>query len=314
VPKSLESYLSGLDPGRDTVLTIGVFDGVHLGHQFLLDQLKRQAVSRGLLAGVVTFDQHPEEVLGGIGRLPWLTDAGEKENIIRNLGIGLVATIPFNARVAGLDASQFVGLLVKHLRMKGLVVGPDFALGRGRQGDMARLRTLGQEMGFTVDSVPPMVLDSAVVSSTAVRQALADGDVRKFRRLVGRYFSLRGEVSRGARRGTGLGFPTANLSIDSRRAMPADGVYATWAYLEDIRHPSATNVGVRPTFDNGQRLAEVYILDYHGSDLYGHQLRIELVDRLREERRFASVEELKAQMAQDVAEARVVLDAEVKER
>ena len=173
---------------------------------------------------------------------------------------------------------------------------------------------MGEEMGFTVEAVQPMVLDGVVVSSTAVREAVAGGDVRKFRRLVGRYLVLGGEVVRGIERGTKLGFPTANLGIEPRRAVPVDGVYASWAHVGGARYSSATNIGVRPTFDNGQRLAEVHILDYKGSDLYGQQLRIELVDRLREERRFDSVEELKAQLIQDVAEAKVVLETETREK
>ena len=311
---SLENYLTKLTPGGDTLLTIGVLDGVHLGHQFLIGQLKERVVSRGLLSGVVTFEKHPEEVMNGTRSLPWITDTAERVQILKGMGVDLVAVIPFTREVAGLGARQFVGLLVKHLKMKGLVVGPDFALGKGREGDIERLHSMGEEMGFTVEAVQPMVLDGVVVSSTAVREAVAGGDVRKFRRLVGRYLVLGGEVVRGIERGTKLGFPTANLGIEPRRAVPVDGVYASWAHVGGARYSSATNIGVRPTFDNGQRLAEVHILDYKGSDLYGQQLRIELVDRLREERRFDSVEELKAQLIQDVAEAKVVLEIETREK
>ncbi|MEW6033957.1 MAG: bifunctional riboflavin kinase/FAD synthetase [Chloroflexota bacterium] len=310
---SLENLLSKLTPERDTVLTIGVFDGVHLGHQFLIDTVKRRAAARRLLSGVITFECHPEEVLVPQCRLPWLSDTEERLEAIRGLGVDLVVALPFDREVAELGARQFLGLLQKHLRMKGLVVGPDFALGKGREGDVTALRALGSEMGFTVEPVPPFILDGGVVSSTAVRGAVARGDARKFRRLVGRYFTISGEVTRGAERGRKLGFPTANLVLDPSRAMPADGVYATWAYCGGKRYASVTNVGTRPTFGNGRRLAEVHVLDYDG-DLYGRRLKVELVEKLREEKRFDSVQGLAEQMRRDVERARAVLEVEARAR
>jgi riboflavin kinase/FMN adenylyltransferase len=192
--------------------------------------------------------------------------------------------------------------------MQGLVIGPDFALGRGREGNAANLVALGKEMAFTVDVVPPTVIDGEVASSTAVRAALAEGDMQRVSELLGRHFGVEGRVTTGSERGRILGFPTANLAFQPHRALPPDGVYISRAYVDAEPHQSVTNIGQRPTFDAGERTVEVYLLDFEG-DLYGRELRIELLERLRAEMRFASAEELKAQIAKDVEQARTALTA-----
>lgn len=306
----MDKLLEKVAPDRDTVLTIGVFDGVHLGHQSLIRTVQERAAARNLLSGVITFQRHPEEVLVPGCRLSWLSGVEERIQLIRRLGVDLVAAMPFDKEVAELDARQFMGLLRRCLRMRGLVIGPDFALGKGRGGSLEVLRSLGAEMGFTVETVPPLVLNGRVVSSTAVRQAVSRGDMRVYRELAGRNFSVAGEVIPGARRGRTMGFPTANLKLDPDRALPANGVYATWAICGGSRFLSVTNVGVRPTFDNGARLAEVHILDFD-QDIYGRQLEVEFVERLREEKRFDSIDDLVQEMKADVARSRQVLAAEV---
>ena len=190
--------------------------------------------------------------------------------------------------------------------MRGLVIGPDFALGQGREGNTDALRTLGREMDFSVAVIPPLVIKGEVVSSTAIRDALANGDMERVHNLIGRPFSLHGRVIPGERRGKELGFPTANLDINSEQALPADGIYVTWAYINNEAYPSVTNIGQRPTFGGGERTVEVYILDYHG-DLYGHELKIDIVERLRNEKQFDTVDELKKQMAEDIKQGRVIL-------
>jgi riboflavin kinase/FMN adenylyltransferase len=190
--------------------------------------------------------------------------------------------------------------------MRRLVLGPGFALGRGREGTPERLSEIGKDLGFTVDVCPPLEEDGGIVSSSAVRAALAAGDMERVAQLLGRPYALEGPVVAGARRGRLLGFPTANIAVGADRALPAFGVYATTAYPGGIRHPAATNIGIRPTFDNGAPSVEVYILDFDG-DLYGQNLRIELVKRLRGEMRFGDIEALKAQMEKDIANARAVL-------
>ena len=303
-----EDELARVVPQRDTALTIGVFDGVHLGHQRLIGRLLAKAASEGLQSGVITFNRHPRLVLSPQAGLTYLTDIEERVRLIRGLGVELVVALTFTPELSRLSAREFVMLLKKHLRVRALVIGPDFALGRGREGDGTALKALGEELGFSVEVVSPHLSQGAVVSSTAVRAALARGDVREVGALLGRPFVLSGPVSRGEERGRGLGFPTANLVPGPEQALPADGVYATRALLGDEAYQSVTNIGIRPTFGGGQRLIETHLLDFEG-ELYGRALTVELVERLRGEMKFQGPDELKAQIARDIARAREILRA-----
>lgn len=294
-------------PERNTLLTIGVFDGVHVGHQHLIGQLRKQAEERGFIGGVVTFRQHPQTVLNPQFGVSYLTTLEKRTKLIRNLGIELVVALSFTPELSQLPAREFILLLKEHLKMRGLVVGPDFALGRGREGDAAYLRNLGLEAGFTVDVVRPFKRNDETVSSTAIRNALARGDVAKVTEFLGRNFALSGPVVRGVERGRTLGFPTANLAVNSNQALPADGVYATRVYVGGSAHKAVVNIGQRPTFDEKDRTVEVYLLDFKG-DLYGEEIKVELVERLRAERKFDSADELKAQIGKDVERARAILD------
>lgn len=291
-------------PGLDTCLTIGVFDGVHLGHQHLFAQVKAVAARDGLLPGVVTFDRHPSRVLSSNSGLLTLTSLEEREALIRAQGISLVVVLPFDQELSQLTARQFCDMLCRHLRMCCLVVGPDFALGRNREGSIPVLQDLGQEMGFRVAVVPPFVLGDEVVSSTAIRRALAQGDVVRAARFLGRPFSLRGTVVVGERRGQRLGFPTANLPVNEHRSLPADGVYVARAVLGGQALPAVSYIGPRPTFGPGQRVLETYILDFAGGQLYGRELQVELVEHIRGDMKFPGVEALKEQIARDVETAR----------
>jgi riboflavin kinase/FMN adenylyltransferase len=305
---SLDKDLAGLSPERGTALTIGVFDGVHLGHQYLLSRLREHARQRGLLSAVITFRQHPEETLSGQNRLSYLTTLQQRTRLIKDWGIDDVVVLSFNPELANLGARQFIGLLQKHLKMEVLIIGPDFALGKNREGDADTLRTLGQDMGFTVILIPPIIINGEVVSSTAIRNALAEGDMKRVYNLAGRYFNVQGRVVPGAHRGVQLGFPTANLEPDPEQGLPADGVYATWAYIDNKAYPSMTNVGRRPSFGGNQRTVEVYILDYQ-DDLYGRELGIDVVERLRDEIKFDTAENLKKQITEDVKQGRAILTA-----
>ncbi len=307
----VEEELAWLSPKKDMLLTIGVFDGVHLGHKYLISQLKEHARRQNLLSGVVTFRHHPQEVLSPQTKLPFLTDLTERTNLLKNEGVEAVITLSFTRELAQFSARQFVSLLKRYLRMRGLVIGPDFALGQNREGNTNTLRTLGQDMNFSVTVIPPIMINGEVVSSTAIRNALADGDMKGVFNLVGRYFSLNGRVIRGAGRGLELGFPTANLDINPEQALPAQGVYATWAYIDDKAYQSMTNIGKRPTFGGSEPTVEVYLLDYH-SDLYGRQLKIDFMKRLRGEKQFATAEELKKQITEDIKQGRAILNSEVK--
>ncbi len=305
----VEEELAKLSPEKDMLLTIGVFDGVHLGHKYLISQLTEHARQQNLLSGVVTFRQHPREVLSPQTRLPCLTSLAEKVNLLKSEGVDAVIALSFTREVAQLSARQFMSLLKKYLRMCGLIIGPNFTLGQNREGNADTLRTLGQEMNFSVTVIPPFRVNGEVASSTTIRDALADGNMRRVINLIGRSFSLQGLVTTGAGRGAELGFPTTNLEIDPKQALPADGVYATWSYIDGKAYQSVTNIGRRPTFGGNGRTVETHILNYHGN-LYGHELRIDIVERLRDEKRFDTVEELKEQIAEDVKQGSAILGSQ----
>jgi len=308
----VEKELARVKPQNEMLLSIGVFDGVHRGHQRLLAHLRDEARSKNWLSGVVTFKSHPEVVLSGENRLLWLNDLETRIGLLRNLGIDIVVALPFSTELAQLTARRFVQLLKEHLKMRGLIIGPDFALGKGREGDSDKLRILGEEMGFSVEVIPAVVIDSYVVSSSTIRQALAEGDMKKVEKLIGRLFSLSGQVVSGDKRGRDLGFPTANLDLKPEQALPSDGVYATITHTDDNLLPSVTNIGVRPTFGGSKRLVETYILDFEG-ELLGQKITIDLVDKLRDEERFDTAEKLKAQMIKDVEQARQILKERLKQ-
>ena len=303
----VEEELAKVAPGRDMALTIGVFDGVHLGHESLVKRLRERAGEGDLMSGVVTFQRHPRLVLSPKARLTYVTSLGERTRLLESLGVDRVVTLSFTPDVSQLSAREFVELLRKHLRMRALVVGPDFALGHKREGSIERLRSLGEELDFSVDVVQPMVSGGEVVSSTAIRTALSHGDMAKVSRLLGRNFTLRGEVAKGDQRGKTLGFPTANLVPDPEQALPPDGVYTTRAFVGGKAYQAVTNIGVRPTFGDGKRLVEVHPLDFEGRDLYGEELRVEMVERLRGEVKFSGPDELVKQMKRDVEHARTSL-------
>ena len=302
----IEEEFAEVKPQKETLLTIGVFDGIHLGHQHLLNQLRDKAQVSGWLSGVVTFKTHPQAMLSPKKKLPWLNDLETKNDLIRDLGIDVIVALTFTPELAQLSAQEFVQLLKDHLKMRGLVIGPDFALGRGRQGNADQLRLLGQKMDFSVEVASPVMLDGEVVSSSAIRQALTQGNMKRAEKFLGRSFSLSGQVVPGDKRGRVLGFPTANLDMKPEQALPSDGVYVTIAHIDHELLPSVTNIGIRPTFGGERRVVETYLLDYKGQ-LQEQKLRIDLVDRLRDERHFNTPEELKAQIGRDVEQARVIL-------
>ena len=307
----IEQELAVAAPQRDTLLTIGVFDGVHAGHRHLLATLKQRAADRSLLSGVVTFDPHPQSVLHPGNELPWLSDVEDRVRSIRELGIDLVVVLTFTKEIALLTARQFLTMIKTHLRMRGIVVGPDFALGQGRAGSIDQLRELGRQLGFSVEAVSQYTANGEAVSSTLIRQALAEGNPRRVHAMMGRYFHVKGIVITSAKRGRKMGYPTANIDVRPQQALPGDGIYATIADVDGRRFASATNVGARPTFGDMRRTVEAYLLNYEG-DLYGRELRLEFVQRVRDEQRFASAEELKRQIDRDVREVKAILGEDVR--
>jgi riboflavin kinase/FMN adenylyltransferase len=304
----VEEELAKFSPERDTLLTIGIFDGVHLGHKYLISKLLEEAKQKNLLPVVVTFRQHPEELLPPRTRLPFLTDIEERISLLKREKVDIVIPLSFTTELAQLGARQFISLLQKHLKMRGLVIGSDFALGKGREGDASTLRKLGQDINISLTEVPPLLINGEVVSSTAIRKALADGDVRKVSELAGRPFRLQGKVVTGAGRGVGLGFPTANLGISLGQALPPDGVYATLAHINGKAYQSMANIGKCPTFGGCERTVEAYIVDYQG-DLYERELKIDFIARLRGEKKFDTADALKKQVAEDVRQGRHILNS-----
>ena len=290
-------------------VTIGSFDGVHRGHQQLLRDFVAEARRYHAPAVVVTFYPHPVEVLGHRRDPFYLSTPEEKAALIAALGADVLITHPFDREVAQRSASDFMADLSAHLGLKRLWVGYDFALGRNREGDIPTLRRLGERLGYTVHVVEAYRLDGEIVSSSRIRRALAEGDVTLAARMLGRHYAVPGEVVRGDGRGRTIGFPTANLAVWPKRMLPAAGVYACFAEVEDDgRYAAVANIGVRPTFER-QPVAprvEAHLLDFRG-DLYGRRLRLHFVARLRPERRFPSPQALAEQIARDIAAARRLL-------
>jgi riboflavin kinase/FMN adenylyltransferase len=293
---------------RESILTIGSFDGIHIGHQALVRRMVEKARQQDKLAGLVTFYPHPSTVLRPDRPTLYLTTPGEKMALLEPMGLDWIAVLSFTSELASMAPRRFVTYLVDRVNMRSVWVGPDFALGRRRAGDTDTLRCLGDELGFEVHDIPYVTQGGEKVSSTQIRTLLNRGHVAAATRLLGRLYSVSGEVVHGAQRGRCLGYPTANVAVRADCTVPANGIYATYARLGAVRYRSVTNIGVRPTFDRGERSVETYLFGFNG-DLYGCDLVVEFVARLRPEKRFADIKDLIAQIDQDVIDAQRVLDA-----
>ncbi|MFQ5855905.1 MAG: riboflavin biosynthesis protein RibF [Anaerolineae bacterium] len=299
--------LTALKPDVDTFLAIGKFDGVHLGHHHLLDPMIKAAQAEGAQSAVITLHPNPLEVLGPDRRVEYLTTLEERVQRLGDLGLDIVIIMRFDATVAQTPARRFMETITAHIRVRRLWAGPGFALGRGREGDVDFLRALGAELDYSVQVVDPMHVGGEVVSGTRIRSLLRDGRIGQASVLMGRLPTLRGEVVAGTSRGHQLGYPTANLRTPEKLLVPANGIYAVRVQLESERLDGVASIGVRPTFeDAGDRTVEVHIFDFE-RDIYGRQLTLEFVGRLRNERRFDHIDALIAQIDQDAANARAIL-------
>ena len=287
------------------VATIGAFDGIHRGHQELLRQVVSRARSLGCRSMAVTFDPHPDVVLYPERQLTELSDRTEKQELMQRLGIDYVLVFEFTREFSMLRPEEFIGRLQAEHRLRELWVGSDFALGRGRSGTISALVEIGSAEGFALHVVPPVKVASEVISSTYIRTLLRQGDMVRAAELLARPFAVWGVVEHGSERGRTIQFPTANLRVPATRTTPADGVYAATVRLEDQRIPAVVNVGGRPTFAENERLVEAHLLDFSG-DLYGRRIGVEFVRRLRDTRRFSSIDELRQQIARDVEQARAL--------
>ena len=301
------SHLSlGGEWDRECALSVGVFDGVHLGHRHLISNLLREADRTDRLSAVVTFRNHPATVLRQGAQMPLLMDLDDRIGALKELGVDIVVPVTFDWELSQLSAHQFLMKLADKLRMRSLIVGPDFSIGHDRDGTVETLPTLSRKLGFSFHVVEPLIDRQHMVKSTAIRKLVAAGDMKAASRMLGRNFEARGVVAKGLERGRTLGFPTANLEMPEPLAVPGDGIYATWAQLPSGRYMAATSIGTRPTFDEGGRTIEAFILDF-SDDIYGQTMRLEFVQRLRPEEKFESVEALVSQIGKDVEQTRELL-------
>lgn len=300
--------LQHFDTAGGTALTIGNFDGVHRGHQHLVRFLIERARALGLQSAAVTLYPDPVRVLRPHEPMQYLTSLEERLELLHGLDLDLVIPLTFTSELAELSPRAFVTMLREELDLRLLVMGPDNAFGRNREATPEKMQALGEELGFDVEVMPqPLTAGpEAIVSSTSIRAALAEGDLDSVARQLGRPYSLRGPVVSGDKRGRTLGFPTANIAVTADRALPAFGVYATWAYAGGERLASATSIGTRPQFDGLAPSVETYIMDFD-RDLYDTILRIELVERLRPELKFDTLEALIEEMNRDIARSREIL-------
>lgn len=293
---------------QDVWLTIGTFDGVHRGHQEIIHRIVAGARQSEALAVTLTFFPPPAVVLKKRSEPYYLTSPEERARLLADLGVDVVITYPFTMEVAAMSARDFMAMLHEHLGLKHLSVGYDFALGRGREGDVHTLQRLGEEFGYTVQAVPPVEVDGKVVSSSLIRAHLSAGEVDQAARLLGRPYQVSGEVVLGDGRGKLLGIPTANLSVWAERALPKAGVYVCQAQVNGRLWGAVTNVGVRPTFESQpvQPRVEAHILDFQ-DEIYGQEISLEFLAHLRDEARFPNPQALVEQIHKDISQARQFL-------
>ncbi len=295
-------------------LTIGSFDGVHRGHQEIIRKITQRSHANRSPSVVLTFFPHPADILGKRKNSFYLSSPEEKIQIMSSLGVDYLITHPFNRWVASLSAYDFIYQLKQNIDFSHLVVGSNFALGRNREGDLEKLTDLGKDLNFSVHPIEPLMLNGRVISSSWVRDALMQGDMEEIEGLLGRPFSLQGEVIRGDQRGKTLGFPTANLEIWEKRALPKNGVYAGFARVSGDKTPAVINIGYRPTFKENLEhpRVEVHIINFN-KEIYGCKLEVSFSHLLREEKRFESPEALIDQISIDVQTACEILEVKCDE-
>ncbi len=291
-----------------THLTIGVFDGVHCGHQKIISALTKDAKKNGATSLVISFYPHPAAVLGKRQNVKYLTLPEEKAAILEKMGVDALLTHPFNQKVAAHSPKEFMKEILAHAKVEKLLIGYDFAFGKNRIGDADYLKSLGFELGYTLQTFQPISSGSAIVSSSRVRDALVCGRVRDAHQLLARPYTLSGSVIRGDGRGRKINIPTANIAISAEKIVPKNGVYVTLAILNGVKHPAVTNIGIRPTFtpDKERANIETHILDFD-EEIYGEELKLEFIAYLRDEKKFGSVEELLKQIGEDIKKAEDLL-------
>ncbi len=294
---------------HNTWLTIGIFDGIHRGHQEILRLLVEGAHAAGEPAVVLTFTPHPAVVLGGKSEFKYLTTLEERAELLGSFGVDAVITQTFDRALADQTAMEFMQRLSLALDLRHLVIGYDTALGRGREADASRLAEIGQNLGYSVQVVPALADAAGIISSTRIRRVILAGDVTAAAVDLGRPFSITGPVIHGDGRGHTINIPTANIQIPAEKIMPAFGIYACRAWVNGQPHLAATSLGVRPTFygDPPAPTIEAHLLDFH-QDLYGQAVKLEFIEYLRPEEKYGSVEALLEQIQKDIAQTRKKLE------
>ena len=299
------------DAPKGAVLAVGTFDGVHAGHRRLVERAKAIAAERGAPSAVFTFVEHPRSVLRPDNPVALLTPWPEKLERLGALGLDACFAAHFTPDLAQLSPEDFVRrILVEELGVAAVVTGFNFHFGHGQAGNPEVLRILGEKYGFPVEIVPPVEADGGVISSSRLRALLATGKIEAANAILGHDYTLAGTVIHGDKRGRTIGFPTANLEVPREKLLPAYGVYACWARLGDQLIPAVVNIGQRPTFDPPKLMIEAHLFDWEG-DIYGEQLAVSLVQRIRGEQAFPNVQALIAQITADCQRARIMLGAEV---
>ncbi len=290
-------------------LTIGVFDGIHRGHREIIHQLTSGAHAAGCPAALLTFDPHPASVLSA-QEIKCLTTPNERADLLKNLGVDIVITQPFTKELAAATAFEFMSRLKQALGLRHLLIGYDFALGKGREGSANRLAQIGRQLNYEVEVIPALSDESGVISSTEIRKLVGIGNITEAAALLGYPYTLGGEVIRGAGRGRTINFPTANIDYPAQKSIPANGIYACWAHLGDrsAKFMAATNIGFNPTFTPERQTPslEAYLLDFD-RDIYGQQIQLEFISRIRNELKFNSVEALIWKIQEDVVKTRELL-------
>lgn len=290
----------------NTVLTLGNFDGLHLGHQELIKMVMKRARETGAVGMVVTFRPHPLKILAPEKCPPLISIYEEKIALFEKLGLDVLVKIPFTLDFSAMSPEDFTrGILCDLLGAREIFVGYNYRFGKGRAGDVGTLKRLGKEYGFVVREIEQISLDGEVISSTKIRKLLAEGSVEHAARLLGRAYAITGVVVKGDGRGRGLGFPTANIA-PKHSIIPADGVYAVRFFVREKFYDGIANVGMRPTFDEKRLTIEVHILDFD-EDIYGEEISLYFLGRIREERKFKSPDDLVRQIASDIRTARKML-------
>jgi riboflavin kinase/FMN adenylyltransferase len=292
---------------RNSWLTVGVFDGVHRGHQEIIKVLTTGAHANDMPAVVLTFDPHPAKIFGR-GDIKLLTLPDERAEILGEMGVDFVITHPFDKDVAKITAIDFMTQLKSHLGLDYLVLGYDSTLGKDREGNATRLTEIGREMDYAVEVVSALSDESGVISSTEIRKLISTGNVAEAARLMGHPYSLHGPVIHGDGRGKKINVPTANIGYSHEKIIPANGIYACWAYVQDEKSRAAINIGINPTFTPDKQIpnVEAHLLDFD-REIYEQDVRLEFVARLRDELKFDSVDVLVEQIWKDVEETRRIL-------